>query len=58
MDQGPLILPRDPDNERLVQNVHPRGWKNPEPAPCYNIVVIGAGNAGLVTAAREEGSGA
>jgi pyruvate/2-oxoglutarate dehydrogenase complex dihydrolipoamide dehydrogenase (E3) component len=58
MDQGPFMLPRDEDNERLVQNVHPSGWENPEPAPCYNIVVIGAGTAGLVTAAGAAGLGA
>lgn len=44
------ILSCDPDNELLVSNVHPPDWKNPEPQGRYNLVVIGAGTAGLVTA--------
>jgi len=31
---------------------------NPAPADCYNLVVIGAGTAGLVTAAGAAGLGA
>jgi pyruvate/2-oxoglutarate dehydrogenase complex dihydrolipoamide dehydrogenase (E3) component len=42
----------------LVSNVHPPDWENPEPAPRYNLVVIGAGTAGLVTAAGGAGLGA
>src|SRR5205807_10561931 len=34
------------------------GWVNPDPAPRYNLVVIGAGTAGLVTAAGAAGLGA
>lgn len=45
-----LILPDDEHNRVLVNNVHPLGWVNPEPAEKYNLVVIGAGTAGLVTA--------
>jgi pyruvate/2-oxoglutarate dehydrogenase complex dihydrolipoamide dehydrogenase (E3) component len=33
-----------------MKNVHPEGWKNPKPAGVYNLVVIGAGPAGLVAA--------
>ncbi|MGA2191780.1 MAG: mercuric reductase [Nitrospirota bacterium] len=51
MNDLPLILPYDKYNEELVGNVHPLDWKNPEPAPMYNLVVIGAGTAGLVAAA-------
>jgi pyruvate/2-oxoglutarate dehydrogenase complex dihydrolipoamide dehydrogenase (E3) component len=58
MDQEPLILPRDENNEQLVRNVRPLGWKNPEPASRYNLVVIGAGTAGLVAAAGAAGLGA
>ncbi|MDX1388435.1 MAG: hypothetical protein R3344_04565, partial [Acidobacteriota bacterium] len=49
------------DNEHdrdLVGNVHPPGWVDPEPAGRYNLVVIGAGTAGLVTAAGAAGLGA
>ncbi len=52
------VLPADEHNATLVSNVHPPDWKNPEPAPRYNLVVIGAGTAGLVTAAGAAGLGA
>lgn len=58
MPQIPDVLPHDVHNEALVSNVHPLDWKNPEPAPRYNLVVIGAGTAGLVTAAGAAGLGA
>ena len=45
-----LILPDDEHNQQLVANVHPAGWVNPEPPGRYNMVVIGAGTAGLITA--------
>jgi pyruvate/2-oxoglutarate dehydrogenase complex dihydrolipoamide dehydrogenase (E3) component len=41
-----------------MANVHPLGWVNPEPSGRYNMVVIGAGTAGLVTAAGAAGLGA
>jgi pyruvate/2-oxoglutarate dehydrogenase complex dihydrolipoamide dehydrogenase (E3) component len=47
----PEVLPSDQYNQTLVENVHPPGWKNPEPRGRYNLVVIGAGTAGLVSAA-------
>ncbi len=53
-----MILPDDEYNRELVANVHPPGWTNPEPAERYNLVVIGAGTAGLVTAAGAAGLGA
>jgi pyruvate/2-oxoglutarate dehydrogenase complex dihydrolipoamide dehydrogenase (E3) component len=58
MQPIPMVLPRDVHNEVLVSNVHPIDWQNPEPAPRYNLVVIGAGTAGLVTAAGAAGLGA
>ncbi|MCZ6677609.1 MAG: mercuric reductase [Candidatus Poribacteria bacterium] len=58
MNQTPSVLPNDEHNMTLVSNVHPPDWKNPEPAPRYNLVVIGAGTAGLVTAAGAVGLGA
>jgi pyruvate/2-oxoglutarate dehydrogenase complex dihydrolipoamide dehydrogenase (E3) component/uncharacterized membrane protein YdjX (TVP38/TMEM64 family) len=54
----PEVSPLDQYNEVLLANVHPPVWENPEPAPRYNIVVIGAGTAGLVTAAGAAGLGA
>jgi pyruvate/2-oxoglutarate dehydrogenase complex dihydrolipoamide dehydrogenase (E3) component len=52
------VFPEDLHNEELVANVHPPDWVNPEPAPRYHLVVIGAGTAGLVTAAGAAGIGA
>src|SRR5919206_240482 len=52
------VLPTDEHNTRLVANVHPPDWVNPEPTARYNLVVIGAGTAGLVTAAGAAGLGA
>ncbi|GAB4364740.1 MAG: mercuric reductase [Deltaproteobacteria bacterium] len=54
-----FVVPPDTEaNRALVENVHPAGWINPEPADRYNLVVIGAGTAGLVTAAGAAGLGA
>jgi pyruvate/2-oxoglutarate dehydrogenase complex dihydrolipoamide dehydrogenase (E3) component len=47
----PEVLPKDRHNNELVDNVHPADWVNPEPVGRYHLVVIGAGTAGLVTAA-------
>ena len=52
------VLPEDVHNQTLVSNVHPPDWVNPKPAGRYNLVVIGAGTAGLVTAAGAAGIGA
>src|SRR5712691_6676584 len=52
------VLPHDAHNRALVENVRPRDWVNPEPAARYNLVVIGAGTAGLVAAAGAAGLGA
>ncbi|MDH3285371.1 MAG: mercuric reductase [Acidobacteriota bacterium] len=52
------VLPRDEHNERLLDNVHPADWVSPEPRGRYNMVVIGGGTAGLVTAAASAGLGA
>ncbi|MDA0203886.1 MAG: mercuric reductase [Acidobacteria bacterium] len=53
----PELTPLDEYNRQLGQNVHPPDWVNPEPAGRYNMVVIGAGTAGLVTAAGTAGLG-
>lgn len=44
------VLPADEWNTRLVENVHPPTWQNPTPAGRYNLVVLGAGTGGLITA--------
>lgn len=58
MSGFPDVYPKDEYNLKLVGSVHPPGWTNPEPAGRYNLVVIGAGTAGLVTAAGAAGLGA
>lgn len=58
MREIPAIVPRDQYNEKLAANTHPAEWINPEPQKSYNLVVIGAGTAGLVTAAGAAGLGA
>jgi pyruvate/2-oxoglutarate dehydrogenase complex dihydrolipoamide dehydrogenase (E3) component len=52
------LQPLDQHNRKLAANVHPGDWKNPTPEGRYNLVVIGAGTAGLVTAAGAAGLGA
>lgn len=42
----------------LEANVHPPGWQNPTPKGEYNLVVIGAGPAGLVAARAAAALGA
>ena len=54
----PDVQPRDEHNRTLLDNVHPDAWPNPEPKGRYNLVVIGAGTAGLVSAAGAAGLGA
>jgi pyruvate/2-oxoglutarate dehydrogenase complex dihydrolipoamide dehydrogenase (E3) component len=58
MNERGSIHPEDKYNLELVSNVHPKDWQNPTPAPRYNLAVIGAGTAGLVTAAGAAGLGA
>jgi len=52
------LLPHDEHNAQLEANVHPPNWSNPTPSGRYNLVVIGAGTAGLVAAAGAAGLGA
>ena len=55
---GPVLLPDDPDDRTLAALVHPTDWVNPTPGGRYHLVVLGAGTAGLVTAAAAAGLGA
>ena len=54
----PLPTADDEHNRALVEQVHPSDWKNPEPAVRYNLVVVGAGSAGLVSAVGASALGA
>jgi pyruvate/2-oxoglutarate dehydrogenase complex dihydrolipoamide dehydrogenase (E3) component len=48
--QRVTVRPLDEYNQTLVSYVHPLNWMNPQPADDYDLVVIGAGTAGLVAA--------
>ncbi|MEX0655131.1 MAG: mercuric reductase [Phycisphaeraceae bacterium] len=56
------LRPLDEHNRALRSHVQPPDWQNPTPIPGkrgrYNLIVIGAGTAGLVTAAGAAGMGA
>lgn len=54
----PSVAPWDVHNQAWVRHVHPSEWQNPTPTGRYNLVVIGAGPAGLVTAIGAAGLGA
>jgi pyruvate/2-oxoglutarate dehydrogenase complex dihydrolipoamide dehydrogenase (E3) component len=58
MSKNPVLLPFGVPNQELEAQVHPIDWENPAPSGRYNLVVIGAGTAGLVTAAGAAGLGA
>lgn len=55
--QEPALQPLDEYNQSLMSHVHPVDWVNPSPAANYDLVVIGAGTAGLVVAAGAAGLG-
>ncbi|MCS1410493.1 MAG: Mercuric reductase [Verrucomicrobia subdivision 3 bacterium] len=58
MSSFEALLPRDDHNLKLESHVRPPDYINPTPASKYNLMVIGAGTAGLVTAAGAAGLGA
>jgi len=65
MSAGPVVdagtppsSPLPDDDALWRQLVFPTDWRNPTPADRYNLVVIGAGPAGLVTSIAAAGLGA
>jgi len=58
MHDFPPLAPLDVHNRELLARVHPAEHRNPTPAGRYNLVVVGAGTAGLVSAAGAAGLGA
>lgn len=55
---GDLQLdPSDEANAELLQQVHPDDWPVPAGSERYNMVVVGAGTGGLVTAGAVAGLG-
>jgi len=52
------LLQNDPHDQQLLDHVRPANWKNPAPKPLYDLIVLGAGAGGLVSAAAAAGVGA
>ncbi len=52
-----MLLPDDAYDQALIAHVHPSNWVNPTPHGKYNLVVLGAGTAGLVSAGSTGGLG-
>ena len=48
----------DAADRALIEHVHPPEWRNPSPAASYDMVVVGGGTAGLVSAMGAAGLGA
>jgi pyruvate/2-oxoglutarate dehydrogenase complex dihydrolipoamide dehydrogenase (E3) component len=56
--EGCGVSPLDEHNTKFLDLLHPKEWVDPDPKPSYNLVVIGAGAGGLVSAAGAAGVGA
>ncbi len=54
----PLVQPDEEHNRELIGRVHPLDWVPSSPAGRYDLVVIGGGTAGLVSAVGAAGLGA
>merc|ERR1719375_762125 len=54
------VWPLDAENAKLLDNVCPRGWANPTPGPdfVYDLIAVGAGAGGLVSAKQSARRGA
>jgi pyruvate/2-oxoglutarate dehydrogenase complex dihydrolipoamide dehydrogenase (E3) component len=52
------VSPLDEHNTKMLDLLHPKAWVDPTPKPTYNLVVVGAGAGGLVSAAGAAGVGA
>jgi pyruvate/2-oxoglutarate dehydrogenase complex dihydrolipoamide dehydrogenase (E3) component len=50
LHDAPPVVPDDGFERQRLANVHPEAWRNPRPADNYQLVVIGAGPAGLAAA--------
>ncbi len=51
------LLPSDEHNAELESQTHPLDWTNPAPPPCYNLVAVGGGTAGIIAALGAAGLG-
>ena len=55
---GHMTLADDPHDRLMIENCHPPNHVNPTPNGKYNLIAIGAGAAGLVSAGGAGGLGA
>lgn len=53
-----LSTPLDAFERKRLAEVHPEAWNNPEPSGPYQLVIIGAGPAGVVAAKEAAALGA
>ena len=53
-----VLLKNDKFDQELLAQVAPADWTNPKPQALYDMVVVGGGTAGLITAAIAAGLGA
>ncbi|MEP6866038.1 MAG: mercuric reductase [Deltaproteobacteria bacterium] len=54
----PLLVDGDAADAALLESVHPPAWGNPTASGRYNLVVLGGGTAGLVSAVGAASLGA
>jgi pyruvate/2-oxoglutarate dehydrogenase complex dihydrolipoamide dehydrogenase (E3) component len=54
----PSPVANDADERERMHNVRPADWRNPPPARCYDLLILGAGTAGLVAAQMAAALGA
>ncbi|CAE8626656.1 unnamed protein product [Polarella glacialis] len=54
------VWPLDEHNAKLLDNVHPRGWQNPQKPDdfVYDLIAVGAGAGGLVSSKQSARRGA
>jgi pyruvate/2-oxoglutarate dehydrogenase complex dihydrolipoamide dehydrogenase (E3) component len=53
----PPTRSHDAANRELLARVRPVDWRNPEPKPIYDLVIVGSGPAGLAAANAAAASG-
>ena len=58
MGRAAFAFPQDEHDTQLLSHVRPEGWRNPHPAAGYDLVAIGGGTAGLVSAVGAAALGA
>mmetsp|Transcript_996 Transcript_996/g.1175 ORF Transcript_996/g.1175 Transcript_996/m.1175 type:complete len:142 (+) Transcript_996:688-1113(+) len=52
------IWPLDDSNAKLLNEVHPKTYANPEPLELYDLIALGAGAGGLVSSKQSGWRGA